>query len=91
MVDGSISVVKQLVSLVNHKCVRIDARVMRVEVGDGDEGRAALLVDVYLPVSVWSNGWQFPKSKSVAGALFRHLRSALLLPLLLVKLPAIRS
>jgi hypothetical protein len=35
--------------------------------------RVVVLVDVYLPVQVWS-GWQFPKSGSVAGAVFRHLR-----------------
>ncbi|TXG49092.1 hypothetical protein EZV62_024967 [Acer yangbiense] len=73
MVKGSMSVVNQLVSLVNHRCVKIDARVMHVEVGDGnEEARAVVLVDVYLPVAVWS-GWQFPKLGSVAGALFRHL------------------
>ncbi|KAL5733968.1 hypothetical protein ACOSP7_031829 [Xanthoceras sorbifolium] len=72
MVNGSMSVVNQLVLLVNHKCLKIDARVMRVEVGNGNEKRAVVLVDVYLPVAIWS-GWQFPKLGSVAGALFRQL------------------
>jgi hypothetical protein len=35
--------------------------------------RVVVLVDVYLPVQVWS-GWQFPKSGSAAGAVFCHLR-----------------
>lgn len=76
LVNGSISVVHQLHALVMNKCVKIDAFLLRVEVeptgGDG-EVRAVLLVDVYLPIQLWS-GWQFPKSGSVAGSLFRHLR-----------------
>lgn len=73
LVNGSISVVHQLQSLVNQKCVKIDARVIRVEIGEHGEARAVVLVDVYLPIAVWS-GWQFPKFGSVAGAMFRHLR-----------------
>ncbi|KAJ0101488.1 hypothetical protein Patl1_05383 [Pistacia atlantica] len=72
LVNGSMSVVHQLQSLVNQKCVKIDARVMRVEIGENQEARAVVLVDVYLPIAVWS-GWQFPKSGSVGGAMFRHL------------------
>ncbi|XP_004308597.1 PREDICTED: F-box protein At3g54460 [Fragaria vesca subsp. vesca] len=76
LVNGSISVVHQLHALVMNKCVKIDAFLLRVEVeptGDG-EVRAVLLVDVYLPIQLWS-GWQFPKLGSVAGSLFRHLSS----------------
>ncbi|XVF82193.1 hypothetical protein PTKIN_Ptkin16aG0025500 [Pterospermum kingtungense] len=73
MVNGSVSVVHQIHALVAHKCVRIHARVLRVEEsGEGAGRRAVVLVDVYLPVELWS-GWQFPRSGSVAGSLFRHL------------------
>ncbi|KAK4411133.1 F-box protein [Sesamum angolense] len=79
MVHGSISVVHQLHALVTHKCLRIVARITRisqhrteVECG-GREVRAVVLVDVYLPIDLWS-GWQFPRSSSVAAALFKHLR-----------------
>ncbi|OMO99052.1 SNF2-related protein [Corchorus capsularis] len=70
-VNGSMSVVHQIHALVAHKCLRIDARVLRVE-ETAEEARAAVLVDVYLPIELWS-GWQFPRSGSVAGSLFRHL------------------
>ncbi|RVW27557.1 F-box protein [Vitis vinifera] len=40
--------------------------------GRGELGWAVVLVDVYLPIELWS-GWQFPRSASTAGALFRHL------------------
>lgn len=69
LVHGSISVVRQIHALVVHKCVKIVARVVRV----CGEARAVVLVDVYLPIELWS-GWQFPRSASTAGALFRHLR-----------------
>ncbi|KAF3434278.1 hypothetical protein FNV43_RR25381 [Rhamnella rubrinervis] len=72
LVYGSISVVHQLHALATHKCLVIDTRLVLVEVGDGGETRAVILVDVYLPLALWS-GWQFPKSGSVAGALFGHL------------------
>ncbi|XP_015867210.2 F-box protein At3g54460 [Ziziphus jujuba] len=73
LVNGSISVVHQLHALVMNKCLAIDARMVWAEVVDGgSETRAVLLVDVYLPVALLA-GWQFPKSGSVAGALFRHL------------------
>ncbi|RVW74260.1 F-box protein [Vitis vinifera] len=68
LVHGSISVVRQIHALVVHKCVKIVARVVRV----CGEARAVVLVDVYLPIELWS-GWQFPRSASTAGALFRHL------------------
>ncbi|KAL0425706.1 UNVERIFIED_CONTAM: F-box protein [Sesamum radiatum] len=79
MVHGSISVVHQLHALVTHKCLRIVARITRIsqhrtEVKcGGREVRAVVLVDVYLPIDLWS-GWQFPRSSSVAAALFKHLR-----------------
>ncbi|KAL1173988.1 hypothetical protein V6Z11_A05G449400 [Gossypium hirsutum] len=71
MVNGSISVVNQIHALVAHKCLKIQARVLSVE-ESGEEARAVVLVDVYLPVDLWS-GWQFPRSASVAGSLFRHI------------------
>lgn len=72
-VNGSISVVNQLHALAMNKCLAIDARMVWAEACDGEETRAVLLVDVYLPVAL-RDGWQFPKFGSVAGALFRHLR-----------------
>lgn len=73
MVHGSMSVVHQIHALVVHKCLKIDAQVVFVDISVDEEARVVLLVDVHLPVDLWS-GWQFPKSKTVAGALFRHLR-----------------
>ncbi|KAL4600672.1 hypothetical protein ACB092_11G215000 [Castanea dentata] len=70
-VHGSISVVHQLQALVSQKCVKIDARVVCVFDSES-EARAVVLVDVYLPIAVWS-GWQFPRSGAIAAALFRHL------------------
>ncbi|KAJ1414934.1 F-box protein [Sesbania bispinosa] len=69
-VNGSVSVVHQLHALVSRNCMKIDAHVVCVEVP-----RAVVVVDVYLPIQLWS-GWQFPRSGSVAGAIFRHLRFA---------------
>lgn len=74
-VHGSISVVHQLHALVVHKCLKINARVVWVGIGCGHaQERAVVLVDVYVPTSLWT-GWQFPKSASIAAALFRHLSS----------------
>lgn len=79
MVHGSISVVHQLHVLVAHNCLRILARIVHVSPresegeGGSREIRAVVLVDVYLPVDLWS-GWQFPKSSSIAAALSKHLR-----------------
>ncbi|XP_028770015.1 F-box protein At3g54460 [Neltuma alba] len=73
MVNGSVSVIHQLHALVSKRCLKIDARVVLVDLGDCGEARAVVLVDVYLPIALWS-GWQFPRSGSTAGALFRHLR-----------------
>lgn len=68
------SAVQQLHSLRGHRCLEFVASVVRVSVrGDACEARAVVLVDVYLPIAVWS-GWQFPKSPAVAASLFRHLR-----------------
>ncbi|BAT93390.1 hypothetical protein VIGAN_07234200 [Vigna angularis var. angularis] len=67
MVNGSMSVVHQLHAMVTRKCAKVDARVVCVE-----SPRVVLLVDVYLPIQVWS-GWQFPRSGAVAAAIFRHL------------------
>ncbi|KAJ4969788.1 hypothetical protein NE237_002887 [Protea cynaroides] len=72
LVRGSMSVVHQLHALTVHKCLEIVARVVRTSIRDSGDSRAVLLVDVYLPLALWS-GWQFPKSGSTAAALFRHL------------------
>ncbi|XP_009361966.2 F-box protein At3g54460 isoform X1 [Pyrus x bretschneideri] len=74
LVHGSISVVHQLHALVVNKCLMIDARLVRVEAGVSGEVRAVVLIDVYLPIALLA-GWQFPRSGSIAGALFRHLSS----------------
>lgn len=74
MVHGSLSVVHQLHKLVMQKCLKIVARVVEVvERGGDEEVRVVVLVDVYLPIALWS-GWQFPKSGPAAAALFRHIR-----------------
>ncbi|GAV80317.1 SNF2_N domain-containing protein/Helicase_C domain-containing protein/zf-CW domain-containing protein [Cephalotus follicularis] len=77
LVHGSVSVVQQLHALASHKSVKIDARVVFVQIASGKgngngDARVVLLVDVYLPIALWS-GWQFPWSKAIAAALFRHL------------------
>ncbi|KAL8260186.1 hypothetical protein R6Q59_028139 [Mikania micrantha] len=72
LVQGSASVVYQLHALVSHKCLKIGSRVVRVVPRNEDEVRILVLVDVYLPIALWS-GWQFPRSRSTAAALFRHL------------------
>ncbi|CAH9113778.1 unnamed protein product [Cuscuta epithymum] len=71
MVHGSLSVVHQLHALITHKCLRINSLVVSHAAQDG-EVRSVLLVDVYLPVALWS-GWRFPRSASAAAALFRHV------------------
>ncbi|KAL4562118.1 hypothetical protein LXL04_034312 [Taraxacum kok-saghyz] len=73
LVHGSVSVVHQLQALVNKKCMNITSRVVRIARNEeSGEVRVVVLVDVYLPISLWS-GWQFPRSRSTAAALFRHL------------------
>lgn len=74
MVNGSLSVVYQLHKLVMKKCLRIFARVVEVVERDcGKDVRVVVMVDVYLPIALWS-GWQFPKSgPAAAAALFRHV------------------
>ncbi|GER28534.1 SNF2 domain-containing family protein [Striga asiatica] len=72
MVHGSISVVHQLNALVAHKCLRIAARIVNASQAKCGEIRGVVLVDVYLPIGLWS-GWQFPRSCSTAVALFKHL------------------
>ncbi|KAK6933960.1 SNF2, N-terminal [Dillenia turbinata] len=73
LVNGSRSVVRQIQALVDRKCIKIIARLIRVSVNEAGEKRVVLLIDVYLPMALWS-GWQFPKSGSMAAALFTHLR-----------------
>ncbi|KAF7137932.1 hypothetical protein RHSIM_Rhsim07G0066900 [Rhododendron simsii] len=72
LVQGSASVVHQVHALVGHKCLKVVGRVLRVDRDFMNGVRVVVLVDVYLPIAVWS-GWQFPKMGSVAAALFRHL------------------
>ncbi|KAM3290230.1 F-box protein [Capsicum chacoense] len=78
MVHGSLSVVRQLHKLVMGKCLKVAVRVVDVvERGgegddDGEEVRVVVMVNVYLPIALWS-GWQFPKSGPAAAALFHHV------------------
>ncbi|GJM91872.1 hypothetical protein PR202_ga08290 [Eleusine coracana subsp. coracana] len=67
-------------TLVANRCVTVEGRVLRVvtrRTVEGDvkvvEARAVVLVDVYLPVAAWS-GWQFPRSRTTAAAVFKHVR-----------------
>ncbi|XP_073104538.1 F-box protein At3g54460 isoform X2 [Elaeis guineensis] len=73
LVNGSMSVVHQLHALTAHKCLEIEARVVRVSVRGDEEARAVVLIDIYLPIEVWS-GWQFPRSRALAASLFKHVR-----------------
>lgn len=67
------SVVHQVKTLVNQKCLKIVSRVVGVAIReDSGEIRVVVLVDVYLPIALW-DGWQFPRSGTTAAALFRHL------------------
>eukprot|EP00257_Ricinus_communis_P013398 XP_015570821.1 F-box protein At3g54460 [Ricinus communis] len=77
MVNGSLSVVNQIHALVVNKCIKIIARVLKVEEdysnsNNKDARAVVVLVDVYLPIELWT-GWQFTKCGSTAAALFRHL------------------
>ncbi|CAN8254579.1 unnamed protein product [Cochlearia groenlandica] len=74
MVNGSISVVHKLHALVVNKCLKIVCRVVKNDKSENGEERAVVLVDVFLPVALWC-GWQFPKCKATAAALFKHLSS----------------
>ncbi|KAI3968270.1 hypothetical protein MKX01_018573 [Papaver californicum] len=73
LVDGSKSVVHQLYVLTMHKCLEIVSRVVKVSVREfGNDARVVLLIDVYLPLSLFSRG-QFPQSGSIAASLFSHI------------------
>ncbi|KAG2603342.1 hypothetical protein PVAP13_5KG764400 [Panicum virgatum] len=76
---AGVSVVRLLRTLVAGRCVEVEGTLLRVvtrTVGEGDgaavEARAVVLIDVYLPVAAWS-GWQFPRSRTAAAALFKHV------------------
>ncbi|KAL0910993.1 hypothetical protein M5K25_019093 [Dendrobium thyrsiflorum] len=69
---GCMSIIHQLHTLTVKKCVKIQARVLKVSSREFGDARALVLVDVYLPIDVWS-GWQFPKSATVAASLFKHM------------------
>ncbi|URD79798.1 CW-type Zinc Finger [Musa troglodytarum] len=73
LVNGSMSVVHQLQALTAYKCVKIDARVVRISARGDGEVREVVLIDLYLPIAVWS-GWQFPRSGALAASLFKHAR-----------------
>ncbi|GAB2209435.1 hypothetical protein Drorol1_Dr00026649 [Drosera rotundifolia] len=66
------SVVEVVHGLVMSKCVKVDCRVIAVPFV-GEARVVVVLVDVYLPIGVWTSGWQFPKSAAKAAQLFRHL------------------
>lgn len=73
-------VMRLLRTLVANRCVEVEGTLLRVvtrRAGEGDgaevEARAVLLLDVFLPVAAWS-GWQFPRSRSAAAAVFKHVR-----------------
>ncbi|XP_062231335.1 F-box protein At3g54460-like [Phragmites australis] len=77
--SGGGSVVRMMRTLVANRCIEVEGRVLRIatrSVGEGDdavvEARAVLLLDVYLPVAAWS-GWQFPRSRTAAAAVFKHV------------------
>jgi hypothetical protein len=80
---GGGSVVRMLRTLVSNRCVEVEGTLLRVvtrSAGDGGqaeaaavEARAVVLIDVYLPVKAWS-GWQFPRSRTAAAAVFKHVR-----------------
>lgn len=72
LVNGSMSVVHQLHALTSHNCLEIQVRVVRVSARGDGEARAVVLIDVYLPIEVWS-GWQFPRSRVLAASLFKHV------------------
>nr|CAB3475463.1 unnamed protein product [Digitaria exilis] len=77
------SVVRLLRTLVANRCLEVEGTLLRVvtrRAGEGDaddgaavEARAVVLLDVYLPVAAWS-GWQFPRSRTAATAVFKHVR-----------------
>ncbi|XP_020598804.1 F-box protein At3g54460 [Phalaenopsis equestris] len=69
---GCRSIVHLLQMLTAKKCVNIQARVLKVSSREFGDARALILVDVYLPIDVWS-GWQFPKSGALAASLFKHV------------------
>ncbi|XP_077250709.1 SNF2 domain-containing protein / helicase domain-containing protein / F-box family protein [Tasmannia lanceolata] len=72
-VDRSINVIEKVHALTLRNCLKIVASLVRVSVSrDGNDARAVLLIDVYLPLALWS-GWQFPKSGAIAASLFKHL------------------
>ncbi|KAL2898231.1 hypothetical protein RDABS01_040013 [Bienertia sinuspersici] len=74
--NGTVSVVQQVKTLMNQKCLQFVARVVGISNAEEEcgETRVAVLVDVYLPTALWDSGWQFPRSATTAASLFRHLR-----------------
>jgi hypothetical protein len=75
-------VVRLLRTLVANHCVEVEGTLLQVVTrrpgeGEGDgaavEARAVVQLNIYIPVAVWS-GWQFPRSRSAAAAVFKHVR-----------------
>lgn len=76
---GSSNVLRHLHTLIMHQCLNIVARVINVSVRQREreeEVRVVVLVDVYLPNSLWS-GWQFPKFGTATATILKHLRLVL--------------
>lgn len=73
LVNGSMNVVHQLQALVACKCLTICAKVVSVSTKGDGEARAVVLIDLYLPIAIWT-GWQFPKFGALAARLFKHAR-----------------
>ncbi|XP_074572735.1 F-box protein At3g54460 [Curcuma longa] len=71
LVNGSMNVVHQLQALIARKCLTVGARVVSVSAKGDGEVRAVVLIDLYLPIAIWT-GWQFPKSGALAACLFKH-------------------
>ncbi|WOK99090.1 F-box protein [Canna indica] len=71
LVKGSMSAVHQLHVLTSRKCLKIDATVVRISARGDAEVRVVVLIDLYLPIAVWS-GWQFGRSGPLAACLFKH-------------------
>lgn len=74
LVNGSMSVVHQLLALVSSRCLKTKARIVNVSAREeSEDARAVVLVDVYLPIEAWS-GWQFPRQRALAASFFKHVR-----------------
>ncbi|KAJ4847219.1 hypothetical protein Tsubulata_008468 [Turnera subulata] len=74
-VNGSAGLLSQIHALLSHSNgLKVAPRLLHLlpAPAPSHPPRAVVLVDVYLPLSLWS-GWQFPRSRPIAASLFRHL------------------